>query len=248
MHAMLAVAAIHDRYLGLTSSTSPSLRELNHWSACTTLFKRSLDKTVNEEDRDPVWATASILGIVTFASINANQSSEPWPLALTASSNLDWIRLGSGKMQLWEMLNPLRPESAFHSMSETLVHMRHRLPEKGIKGVKKQLVNLCGLDETMTEEENPYFYVAHALSRLEDDDSYGTALMVASYMHGEFGTLLLEKDPTALVLLYLWQNKARHIRWWFEMRASVELPAIGSYLKRFHAHDAQILALISEPN
>ena len=129
-------------------------------------------------------------------------------------------------------------------MSETLVRMRQRLPEKGIKGVKEELVDLCGLDETTKEQGNPYFTVAHALSRLEDDDSYGTALMVGSCMHGEFGTLLLEKDPIALVLLYLWQSKARRIRWWFEMRARVELPAIRSYLLRFHADVSKILAFV----
>ncbi|KAK9350580.1 hypothetical protein V1523DRAFT_442517 [Lipomyces doorenjongii] len=248
MHGTLAVTAVHDRYLGVTPTHRRSLREAYHWSQCTILFNKWLSQPIKEENKDPLWATAGTLGILTFSSINAYSPEEAWPLGAPDSSDLEWLRLGTGKMSLWHLVDPLRPESVFRIMSETFAYMRRPLPAKGTDGVSVELVQLCGLNESSTRENNPYFTVVHGLSRLlevpKGEASQGRVMMVSSHMHNEFGTCLEKKDPVALLLLCLWYTRARESKWWIGLRARYELPAICTYLQRYHRDNSAIQALI----
>jgi hypothetical protein len=248
MHGTLAVTAVHDRYLGVAPTHRRFLRESYHLSQCTTLFNRWLCQPIQEEHKDPLWATAGALSILTFSSINACSAEEAWPLGASDSSDLELIRLGVGKMALWNLVNPTRPESVFRVMTEIFAYIHHPLPQRGTDGVSAKLAQLCGLDESSTQENNPYFSVAHALSRLleapEGSASQGPVILVWSHMHNEFGTLLEKKDPVALLLLSLWYTRARESKWWVDMRARYELPAICTYLRRYHGDNSVIQALI----
>ncbi|KAJ6020958.1 hypothetical protein N7540_006462 [Penicillium herquei] len=247
LHGTLAVAAVHDRYLTL-SPTRRSLRESYHWSQCTTLFKTWLSQQIKEEHKDPIWTTTGTLSILAFASINAVSTNDAWPLGSPDCSDLEWLRLGSGKMSLWNLVDPLRPESAFRVMIETMIRMRKPLPSRGTEGASKDLVELCELDETSTQENNVYFTVVHSLSRFliipQENVSLGDALMVSNYMHSKFGDRLREKDPIALLLLCLWYAKARRVRWWIDFRARFELPAICDYLRLYHGGNIPVQSLI----
>lgn len=248
MHGTLAVTAVHDRYLGVTPTHRRSLRESYHWSHCTILFNKWLNQPIKEEHKDPLWATAGTLAILTFSSVNACFPEEAWPLGKPDSSDLEWLRLGTGKMALWHLVNPLRPESVFRIMSETLACMHPPLLAKGIEGVSVELVQLCGLDESSTRENNPYFTVVHGLSLLlevpKSEASQGRVVMVLRHMHNEFRTCLEKKDPIALLLLCLWYTRARESKWWINLRARHELPAICTYLQRYHRDNGAIQARI----
>ena len=248
MHGSLAVTAVHDRYLGITPTNRRSVRESYHWCQCTTLFNKWLCQTsIKEEDKDPLWAAAGILGILTFSSINTGSPEKAWPLKAPESSDLEWLRLGTGKMALWGLVDPTRPESVFRGMFETFASMRMPVPAKGTNGVSVELVQLCGLNESSTPENNLYFTVAHGLSRLlempKDENSLGRVLMVSNQMHNEFASCLEKKDPVALLLLCLWYTRARKSKWWIDLRARYEVPAICAYLQRLGA-DAAIQALL----
>jgi hypothetical protein len=248
MHGTLAVTAVHDRYLGITPPHRRSLRESYHWSQCTILFNKWLSQSIKEEHKDPLWATAGSLAILTFSSINSCSPEESWPLKAPDSSDLEWLRLGSGKMALRHLVNPSRPGSVFRSMSETFAYNHLPLPAKGVDGVSDELGHLCGLDGSSTRENNPYFEVAHGLSRLlkvpKGEVSQGEAMMVSSHMHNEFETCLEKKDPVALLLLCLWYTKARESKWWIEVRARCEVPAICIYLQRYHLDNTALQALV----
>lgn len=248
MHGSLAVTAVHDRYLGLTPNNRHSLQESYHWTRCLTLFNESLRQPITEEQKDPIWATAGTQGILTFSSINACFPEEAWPLGNSDFSDLEWLRLGTGKMALWQLVNPLRPESVFQGMSETFRHMHRPLPAKGIEGMVAELVDLCGLDESSTPENNPYFTVAHGLSRFwegtKDKGSQDKVFMFASNMSNSFQVALEKKDPIALLLLCLWYARAREVKWWIDLRARYELPAICIYLQRYHKDNSAIQALL----
>ncbi|CAM1501459.1 Fc.00g034430.m01.CDS01 [Cosmosporella sp. VM-42] len=248
MHGTLAVTAVHDRYLDGTPAHRRSLRESNHWSQCTMGFNEWLSQPIREEQKDPLWATAGTLAILTFSSINACFPHEAWPLGAPDSSDLEWLRLGAGKMTLWNLVNPLRPESVFRIMSTTFTTMRRPLPMKGTDGVSAELAQLCGLDQSSSRDNNPYFMVAHAVSRFlrapVDETLQRKAMMALSHMHHGFGTFLEKKDPIALLLLCLWYTRARESIWWIGLRARYELPAICTYLQRYHKDKSAIQALI----
>lgn len=249
MHGTLAVTAVHDRYLGITPAHRRSLRESYHWSQCTKLFNKWLSQgSFGEEHKDPIWAAAGTLAILTFASINASAPGEAWPLGAPDASDLEWLRLGTGKMALWQLVNPLRPGSVFRIMSQTFASMRLAVTAKGIVGIPVEFVQLCGLDESSTQENNVYFNVAHGLSRLlempKGEDSLARVMTVSGHMHNEFASRLEKKDPVALLLLGLWYTRARGCRWWIDLRARDELPAICAYLQRYHGDNSAIQALI----
>ncbi|OAA71338.1 von Willebrand factor, type A [Cordyceps fumosorosea ARSEF 2679] len=205
MHGMLAVAAAHDRYLGLTPSSRRTLRELSHWSQCTILFAKMLRGTIKEEFKDACWATASTLGILSFASTNVDLAArDPWPLGPADSSDLEWLRLGAGKMKLWQLLDPLRPQSACQPMHRVLRRISEPLPERGADGIPRDLAECCGMDASSTADSNAYHNIAHGLAQLDGYDGhdgqkgYGSALRVSGHMSGAFEARLREKDVVAL--------------------------------------------------
>lgn len=249
MHGALAVAAVHDRYLGVTPNHRRSLRESYHWSQCTTLFNKWLKQPTEEEHKDPLWATAGNIAILTFSSINVCSPEEAWPLGPPDTSDLEWVRIGTGKMALWNLVNPTRPESVFRTMTKTFAEMHQPLPGKGTEGLSSELVQLCGLHETSTRENNPYFTVAHGLARLmkapKGKAPLGGVMMVSSHMHNEFATCLEKKDPVALMLIWLWYIRARESKWWIDLRTRHELPALRAYLQRYCKDNGIIQALIA---
>lgn len=218
MHGLLAVAAVHDRHLGLAPLRRRTLRELHHWSECTILFSKMLSGTIKEEFKDVCWATAATLGILTFAStdVDATTSKQPWPLGPEDSSDLEWLRLGAGKMRLWQLLSPLRPQSVFKPMTHVLARISEPLPAHGADGVPPDLAELCGMDETLTVDSNAYHNIAHGLAQLQKvqglQDGYGAALRVSGHMSGAFEALLRQRDPMALVLLCMWYETARKMK------------------------------------
>ncbi|KAI1261651.1 hypothetical protein F5Y18DRAFT_196414 [Xylariaceae sp. FL1019] len=246
MHGMLAVAAVHDRYVDTAPTKHRTLKESYHWSQCTSLFNKWLSQPLQEDHKDPIWATAGMLGILAFASMNASSYGDAWPLKPPDSSDLEWTRLGNAKMTLWHIVNPLRPDSIFRIMSDTFRKMREPLPGKGRENIPDDLAELCGITDSSTKETNPYFEVAHGVSWLQKKDNItlGTAMMVMGHMHNEFEVALRDRDPVAMLLLCLWYTKARHTVWWINFRARYELPAICTYLRLHHQHDAELQALI----
>jgi hypothetical protein len=105
-------------------------------------------------------------------------------------------------------------------------------------GITRDLALVGHLEDSSTPENNPYFNAAHAVSQIQDlpesQVTTGPAGHFTSSIHGPFKSLLQEKDPVALLLLYLWYRKAGHGIWWIEARARVECPSICSYLRLYH--------------
>lgn len=248
MHGTLAMAAVHERYFDMTSTHRRSLRESYHLSQFTTLFNQQLSQPIKEEDKDPLWAAAGAAAILTFSAPNASSPDEAWPLGAFDSSDLGWLRLGFGKMKLWHLVNPLRPESVYRIISESFAKLHQSVPTRGADGVSIELAQLCGLDDSSTIENNPFFTAAHGLSQLLEVPkgrvSLGSAMKVWSHMDNRFLALLEMKDPAALLLLCLWYSRASETRWWISIRAKHELPAICTYLKRYHGNNIVIQDLI----
>ncbi|KAF4335454.1 c6 finger [Fusarium beomiforme] len=245
MHASLAVALTYDRYLRSTSSPR-SLEECYHWSQSTALFNKKLREPVKTQDKDPIWGTAAALAVLTFSSPDAYKPEDSWPLK-TSDDDLDWVSMISGKMSLWNMVDPLRNDSLFRVMAVTIAQMCSPLPEIGIDGVPDALAAVCLLNKTSTAE-NPYFYAAHAVSRIlhlpDREVTTGQTQQFTHNIEGAFKKLLLARDPVALLLLYTWYRKAGRSIWWVELRARVECPAICLYLQRYHSDNAAVHALL----
>lgn len=248
MHASLAVALTYDRHLSGSSTCRRSPEECYHWHRSTVLLNRQLRHPIRAEDKDPIWGAAAALAILTVSSPDASTPHDAWPLKSSPPSDLDWVRMSHGKMSLWHLVNPLRPDSLFRVMAPTFADMDAPLPARGIDGIPAPLAALCGLHPSCTAEENPYFAAAHTVSHLlllpSAHVTTGLTQLFPRCIAGRFEDLLRGRDPRALVLLYLWYCKAGRCVWWIELRARVEGPAICGYLRRFHAGRAGVLAFL----
>ena len=249
MHASLAVALAYDRYLNGSLCQSRPLEETYHLSQGTNLLNRRLRGKIESKDKDPIWGTAAALAILTFCSPESTAPEESWPMKCPDSIDLDWLRMSNGKMSLWHLANPLRPDSLFRVMATTYAELFAPLPEGGIDGIPEALCAVCGLDESSTLVSNPYFEAAHGVSQLcgvaDESVTTGQTQLFARSIRGTFEDLLRRRDSVALLLLYLWYRKAGRSIWWIQLRARVECPSIYLYLQTYHANKGAVLQLLS---
>ncbi|KAJ5365946.1 hypothetical protein N7517_008832 [Penicillium concentricum] len=248
MHASLAVALTYDRHLNGSLNAPRTLEECYHWSQSTILLNKRLREPIETKDKDPIWGTAAALAILTFSSPDACTPEQAWPLKPSDSSDLDWVRMSKGKMSLWDMVNPLRPDSLFCVMAATYAQMNSPLPEGGIEGIPRALAAVCNLEHSSTAETNPYFHAAHAVSRIIDlpdrEVTIGQTEPFTRSIDGPFKELLRQRDPAALLLIYLWYRKASRSIWWIELRARAECPSICLYLRLYHKENGAVRAFL----
>ncbi|KAJ3577371.1 hypothetical protein NPX13_g3197 [Xylaria arbuscula] len=243
MHGSLAVALAYDRHQNSSSNNRRTLEECYHCSRGTVLFNRRLREPIETKDKDPIWGTAAALAISAFSCPDACVPEDSWPLKPSSSSDLEWLGMMQGKMSLWAAVNPLRADSLFRIMAPTFAHMYAPFPKNGTDGIPSDLAKVCHLDDLSTADNNPYFDTAHAVSRIhalpDGQIRTGHAHIFIRTIEGAFKLLLKQKDPLALLLMYLWYCKAGRSIWWIELRARVECPSICSYLRLYHKeHDA----------
>ncbi|KAI1131409.1 hypothetical protein F5Y10DRAFT_233606 [Nemania abortiva] len=248
MHASLAVAFAYDRHLNGSRSVR-TVEECYHCSKSAALFNKRLREPITTDEKDSIWGTAAALAVLSFASPDISGTPEgSWPLNPSMSMDLEWLRLNKGKMSLWPIVNPLRPDSIFCVMASTFAEMRSPLPEGGIDGTRTTLAVACGLHDLSTADSNPYFNSAHAVSQIlglrDDLVRIGQTELFTRSIDSRFQSLLSEKDPVALLLLYLWYRKAGRSIWWIDLRARVECPAICLYLRRYHAENHSVQAFL----
>lgn len=248
MHASLAVALTYDRHLNGPLGCRRTLEECYHWSQSTVLFNKRLNEPIEQKDKDPIWGTAASLAILTFSSPESSNPEQVWPMKSSGSFDLEWLRMSKGKMSLWHMVNPLRPDSLFRVMAPTYALMSSPLPEGGIDCIPRVLAAACGLEDSSTAETSPYLHAAHGLSRIlnlpDSEVTTGSSQLFIQTIHGTFEDSLQMRDPIALLLLYLWYCKTSRSIWWIELRARVECPSICLYLRLYHHENGAVQAFL----
>ena len=120
----------------------------------------------------------------------------------------------------------------------------------GREGLHPGLANLCGIGETTTENDNPYHWPLRMLgSMLKLDLTREYPFKLTSFiprLSSEFTSLLLQKDPKALIVLSYWLGKICSIdHIWFPSRFTSECIAICMYLE--NSDDSRILKLLEFP-
>ncbi|KAM5385746.1 hypothetical protein ACJZ2D_000945 [Fusarium nematophilum] len=248
MHTMLSVATAHERYQDMPANSKRTRVERLHSHQCAVLFNRKLSRPIDLSQRDALWATAALLGMVAIASFDAATAEDAWPLRPSNPSDMEWFRLNEGKKVVWNLADPLRPGSIFRAMAREYSQMHIELPPTGAEGVPAALAEICGLGALSDSENNSYFVAAHLLARLESHShSESRNLRVLSFVSQSqppFRDLLQNKDAVALLLLALWYMRAAGVLWWIEERARVEYRAIRLFLERFHGDDARVPRLL----
>jgi hypothetical protein len=250
MHSILAVAAAHQRHKDQPARSPRSAVEIHHSSQCVQLFNRQLSRPVGASDRDPLWATAALLGIMMVASFDGAAGPEgAWPLRPSHPLDLEWFQLSEAKMTIWHLVDPVRPGGVFRPMAHEYARFDYAVPAAGAADLPPELASLCGIDASTTREDNAYFVAAHGLVQLRRVlESGSPSIRLVSFVSQSqppVRRLLREKDPVALLLLASWYALAGPVLWWLERRARVEYRAIRIYLDRFHGGHHRLHAFLS---
>jgi hypothetical protein len=251
MHVVQTITSMHDRFLFAPSSLRHTSDELHHWCHASSILNYKLSRPIRDSDRDSLWAAAAILGGIAFSSVEASTPEEIWPLK-SESSELVWLNMSVGKMIIWEIADPSRPESVFNPFAqEMLVSAHDYAAEDGIDGMLVALVQLCDLDKSSTASNSPYHspvkLVTFLLAAQYNDQTFFKGLSFVTHMHPEFRNFIQQKEPRALLLLAFWFSQIFHFRWWLTRRSIVQGQAICIYLERYHADNASIMKLLQIP-
>ena len=251
MHVIHTVTAIHDRYLYSSPKSRQTTTEAYHWSQAATLFNKKLSSPVQPFDRDAVWATAVLLCSTIFSSVEASDPEEAWPLKCPESSDLEWLRMLCGKLVIWDLTDPTRPDSAFHALAD--MHQSWDLSSIGseLESIPPAFIQLCGLENPSTACDNPYRAPMRALAPLlHIECNQSTVPNFLSFICGlqtDFKRLLEQKDPRALLMLAYWYAKICQSLWWTVRRAKLECQATCLYLERYHASETAIQEMLYYP-
>jgi hypothetical protein len=251
MHAVLALTLMHDRYLGVCFNQKQSTIEAFHWYRSISLFNSKLSKPIEPSERDALWGTAALLGVMSFGFIDAQIPEEAWPLAPPSSLDLNWLSLGEGKKEIWNIIQPYRSDCVFRPLALEFTTFLPTPKGPGIETLPPQLLALYGLDFTSTTENNPFYDAASILAKSLNIDCEYTAMSnffsFVRQMNPGYKQLLAQKDSRALLLLaYLYSQVCQYQYWWLK-RTMLECQAICKYLARYHQHEPNIQNLLQFP-
>ena len=250
MHAVMTVTAMHKRYLH-SQDPSPTSEELYHWQHTTYLFNQKISRPLTLDEADAIFATATNLNGISFASIHTTDPYQSWPLQ-EDPDRLQWLRIQQGIKLMIVFAQPWRPTSAFACLANEADDSMSTFTDtrSGCAGIPKPFADLCSLSASATAENNPYHASLRMLTPLFaihcSTENIMRHLNFIGFMQADFIVLLQEKDHISLLILAYWYALVcRCDQWWIARRALVECTAICIYLER-HA-DTKILKLLHFP-
>lgn len=207
-------------------------------------------------DAPPFSSTHSVPSIATpFPSSPAHLCAGPkaldglWPLRPSSPTDLSWLKLNSGKKQVWDLVHPMRMEGLFRDAARDIYEkFTYTQGRRGtsIAGAWANSVLPATFPQafdltTMPPDSNPYYAAVAALEetyavdldRDSDDQVLPLVHKFVAVMEPRFRDLLEQKDGRALLLLAHWYAKVCHRRlWWLWRRAWMEGLAICYLLER----------------
>ncbi|OAX85614.1 hypothetical protein ACJ72_00028 [Emergomyces africanus] len=246
MHAILGVATCSLRRL---LSWKPSLRiaESYHWQHAITLYQKELSTPIGVHNMDGLMSTCMLLGVPAF-SAEEYKPENSW-LFSSDPKALNWLLLQSGLKYLLKFTGPYLPQSIWYQVfmeSNDPIFENHR---PGAEGLHPGLAELCNIDETTTEESNPYQWPLRMLSPLLDLEPSKNFTKITAFMGRllpKFTSLLQRKDPRAVLILGYWLAKmCQENHWWMHPRVHAECVAVCMFLE--NSPDPRILKLLEYP-
>ena len=281
MHTILGITATHDRLSPalpskLSSKIPPAItyQESHHRQQAAKNLIKKLSTAIYPQDRDALWAAAALLGVTSLSSIESITPQETWPLKNQDKppdpSHLQWMNLTKGKEAIWNLTNPLRPDSVFHILKEEYRVMTVDPGICAISELKVEFVDVFNLADhdqshdpsidtnptgkngngTRNLNPNPYLKAISILTHLRGPEcrngSIPRDLVFLSFMEGPFRSLLQVKDVRALLILAYWYAPLCGDAWFIARRAWLECRAICLFLENV-CGDMGVIGLLGWP-
>ncbi|EAW11202.1 Zn(II)2Cys6 transcription factor domain-containing protein [Aspergillus clavatus NRRL 1] len=249
MHTLIAVATSHLSH-AVPDNTAYKLAEAYHWQRAIGQYSKELASGVGPHNMDSLFSTCLLMTVNSFALDEYNPrksfvfSDDPGALS--------WLILQGGLRHLLGLTRPWLCISMWlgvfmDNVEESKVFDDHR---PGRAGLHPALADICGIEDTTTEESNPYLWPLRMLTALlAAERSMKSFSMYTTFMGRLlpiFWDRLANKDPPALVILGWWLALLDSIGlWWAQTRVRSECAAICMYLE--DSEDARVLRLLEFP-
>ena len=246
LHAILAYSSEHLRIL------KPSDRP--YWQAAIyhrqrglQLYRKALGRSVNRENMDAIFAACMLFAVLAYTSDDTQEG-----ISFVHSSNpsyISWLAVQFGFLRLKAApnLKPHLDTSVWRNLFQESDEIRANYDTRqGTVGLPGPWIELCGIDESSTDETNPYHAALRACLSLMVTDAAAEAftkfISFPGRMRPEFFKLVRTKDPVALLIVSHWLSKMCEADWWWcRERARRECCAICEYLDAWPDERAQYL-------
>ncbi|GIK06886.1 hypothetical protein Aspvir_002539 [Aspergillus viridinutans] len=249
MHTIIAVATSHLRYV-VPDNTAYKMAEAYHWQQAISQYSKELGCAVGPHNMDALFSTCLLM------TVHAFQLEEYNPRKSFVFSDdpqaLSWLTLQGG---LRHLLGLTRPWLFISMWWEVFMETRHESqafedPPPGREGLHPELADICGIDDTTTEDSNPYLAPLRMLTLLLQAErsikSFSKYTTFMGRLLPSFWAQLAKKDPPALIIISWWLAMLDSTRcWWAETRVRSECAAICMYLE--NSEDPRILRLLEFP-
>jgi hypothetical protein len=249
MHALLGIATTHLRQCSPDGKPYKAV-EAYHWHNAIRLYKKELAAPIGPHNMDPLMSTCLMLSALAF-SAEEYRPAGSWVFSSDPTA-LNWLTLQCGLRCILAYTGPYLKQSIWYNAFMESDDEHHTLDNHtpGREGLHPELADLCEIDESTTEENNPYHWPLRMLSPLLKLDSsrenFDKFTTFTGRLLPEFINLLLQKDHKALVILSYWLGKMCVLKHqWFHSRFSSECVAICMYLE--DSDDSRILKLLEFP-
>ncbi|KIV81990.1 hypothetical protein PV11_04134 [Exophiala sideris] len=247
MHLVQSLTVAHDRFCAVSATTQPTTDEIYHLHHGIRGMHHKLSRGIRPEDRDALFMSASVLGVMMFYQIEASRVEDVWPLG---TGDFAWVSMSDGKKAVWRATNPLRQDSMFRPVAE--VYEKHfRFTEKEPTNTISVFDHLCSHESSPVAVPNPYHKTAQFLKSLLalelTDTTWMRFFVFICHVDPPFRALLEDKDPWAMLMLAYWFMKICRGQWWISTRAILQGQAICIYLERYHADDVLLQKAIPRP-
>lgn len=249
MHALLGSAVTHLRRYSLDDKPY-RVAESYLWHNALRVYKKELTSPITPHNMDSLLSTCLMLCALVYAAEDY-KPADSWVFSSDPSA-LNWLMMQFGVKYILSYAAPYLEQSIWRKLflfpSDEMQILADHTP--GREGLHSELADLCGIDDTTTEEDNPYHYALRMLSPLLKLDSCrGSIDKLGSFpvrLLPQFTNLLLQKDAKALVILAFWLGKVCLLKHqFFHTRFSSECIAICMYLE--NSDDHRILKLLEFP-
>ena len=234
----MALTTIHMRLLR-SKDTKRTAFEIYHTNIASTEFRMVIDKSISgisSRTADAIFATATLLSAISFASVETLDPYESWPMKPKPDS-LQWLQLQQGITLMVIAAEPWRPDgafaAAFQSMgAPTLLEQPLQPP------IALELAAEMGITSESTPANNVYLMTYEQLqpllTRFAEQESIMEYLQFTAHLSNDYLALLGARDHRALLLLAYWYCMvSRCGQWWITTRAIVECQSICLYLSLY---------------
>ena len=224
--------------------------EAYHWREAISQYSNEISTRVGLHNMDALFSSCILMTFNSFSLEEFNPRSSF--VFSDRPESLNWLVLQSGLRHLLYMTRPWLSQSIWFEM-----FMSGRGDERtyednrpGRVDLDPDMADLCGIDESTTEETNPYHWPLRMLTNLLPlERTYSSFPKYTNFMGRllpEYYEKLLQKDPPALIILSWWLALMNSIpMWWMETRVKSECVAICMFLE--DSEDPLVLKLLEFP-